>query len=151
MKKQIMKRAWEIYRTLVGDKAAKLSYALKKAWAEVKTAVKTVTDGKWTFEVVDVVPDGYQIWSVGNIVDGYIPMAQVKNNHINPETLKAVKVSDSATIMAGCGYVSAKGKNIIKAMETYVKKYSGSKRIGTLYRVEKIKKALDAMSEIKWA
>lgn len=34
--KQIMKRAWEIYRTLEGDRLAKLSYALKKAWAERK-------------------------------------------------------------------------------------------------------------------
>ena len=31
-----MKRAWEIYRTLTGDRIAKLSAALKQAWAEVK-------------------------------------------------------------------------------------------------------------------
>lgn len=37
-----MKRAWEIYRTLTGDRIAKLSAALKQAWAEVKNAVKKV-------------------------------------------------------------------------------------------------------------
>lgn len=37
MKKEVMKRAWEIYRTLEGDRNAKLSQALKQAWAEVKT------------------------------------------------------------------------------------------------------------------
>lgn len=36
--KEIMKRAWEIYRTLEGDRIAKLSYALKKAWAEHKSS-----------------------------------------------------------------------------------------------------------------
>ena len=41
--KNVMKRAWEIYRTLAGDRVAKLSQALKMAWAEVKAAAKTVT------------------------------------------------------------------------------------------------------------
>ena len=36
--KEIMRRAWEIYRTLEGDRIAKLSYALKKAWAEYKSS-----------------------------------------------------------------------------------------------------------------
>lgn len=35
--KKIMKRAWEIYRTLEGDRLAKLSMALRQAWAEAKT------------------------------------------------------------------------------------------------------------------
>lgn len=38
--KNIMKRAWEIYRTLTGDRLAKLSQALKMAWAEIKNVVK---------------------------------------------------------------------------------------------------------------
>lgn len=38
MKSQIMKRAWEIFRTLTGDRIAKLSAALKKAWAEFKNS-----------------------------------------------------------------------------------------------------------------
>lgn len=41
MKKEVMKRAWEIYRTLEGDRNAKLSQALKQAWAEVKTEATT--------------------------------------------------------------------------------------------------------------
>lgn len=36
MMKQIMKRAWQIYRTLTGDKTAKLSMALRRAWNEFK-------------------------------------------------------------------------------------------------------------------
>lgn len=38
--KKIMKRAWEIYRTLTGTHKSKISIALKKAWSEVKTIVK---------------------------------------------------------------------------------------------------------------
>lgn len=40
MKAQIMKRAWEIFRTMVGERLAKLSAALKQAWAEFKNGVK---------------------------------------------------------------------------------------------------------------
>lgn len=35
-RKAIMVRAWEIFHTLQGDRNAKLSYALKMAWAEAK-------------------------------------------------------------------------------------------------------------------
>ncbi len=34
--KKIMTRAWEIYRTLEGDRLAKLAMALRQAWAEAK-------------------------------------------------------------------------------------------------------------------
>lgn len=36
--KEIMIRAWEIYRTLEGDRIAKMSMALKRAWEEAKAA-----------------------------------------------------------------------------------------------------------------
>ena len=36
--KEIMTRAWEIYRTLEGDRLAKLAMALRQAWAEFKAA-----------------------------------------------------------------------------------------------------------------
>ena len=42
MKKAIMKRAWEIYRTLEGDRAAKMSMALREAWEEAKTILEQV-------------------------------------------------------------------------------------------------------------
>lgn len=35
--KEIMKRAWKIYRTLEGDRLAKLTMALRQAWAEYKS------------------------------------------------------------------------------------------------------------------
>lgn len=41
-KSQIMKRAWEIYRTLIGgDRIARISVAMKQAWAEAKATPKT--------------------------------------------------------------------------------------------------------------
>lgn len=36
----VMKRAWEIYRTLTGDHIAKISTALRMAWAEIKNTAK---------------------------------------------------------------------------------------------------------------
>lgn len=43
--KNVMKRAWEIYRTLVGDHTAKLAMAMRMAWAESKNTVKVAFDG----------------------------------------------------------------------------------------------------------
>lgn len=41
-KSQIMQRAWEIYRTLIGgDRIARISVAMKQAWAEAKVTSKT--------------------------------------------------------------------------------------------------------------
>lgn len=36
--KNVMVRAWEIYKTLEGDHLAKLAMALRMAWAEIKSA-----------------------------------------------------------------------------------------------------------------
>lgn len=43
--KQIMRRAWEIYRTLTGDKLVKLSMALRQAWTEAKAPAKAAFNG----------------------------------------------------------------------------------------------------------
>lgn len=41
----IMKRAWEIVKTMVGDTVAKPSYALKQAWAEAKAPADEIVNG----------------------------------------------------------------------------------------------------------
>jgi hypothetical protein len=43
-RKAVMRRAWEIFHTLQGDRNAKLSYALKMAWAEAKAPAKSLKD-----------------------------------------------------------------------------------------------------------
>lgn len=43
-RKAVMLRAWEIFHTLQGDRDAKLSHALKMAWAEAKTPAKSLKD-----------------------------------------------------------------------------------------------------------
>ena len=43
--KNVMKRAWEIYRTLTGKHLEKLSKALKRAWVEIKTVANKVNFG----------------------------------------------------------------------------------------------------------
>lgn len=47
--KSVMRRAWEIYRRLTGDRLAKLSMALKRAWAEKKNTKKTMTEAVTEF------------------------------------------------------------------------------------------------------
>ena len=43
-RKAIMVRAWEIFHTLQGDRDAKLSHALKTAWAEAKAPKKSLKE-----------------------------------------------------------------------------------------------------------
>lgn len=45
-KAQIMRRAWEIVRTLVGTLREKLSKALRQAWAEAKAPAKKPFNGE---------------------------------------------------------------------------------------------------------
>lgn len=51
-KAQIMTRAWEIFRTLVGDRIAKLSMALRQAWAEAK-AQTSGTEMGWNVKALE--------------------------------------------------------------------------------------------------
>jgi hypothetical protein len=51
---------------------------------------------RWRFEVVNKIPTGYEIWNIGkNMVDGYIPLAEVDGYEVNPETLKAIRIEDA--------------------------------------------------------
>lgn len=43
-RKAVMHRAWEIFHTLQGDRDAKLSHALKMAWAEAKAPKKSLKE-----------------------------------------------------------------------------------------------------------
>lgn len=111
---------------------------------------KTLVDGKHTFEIVDFVPTGYKIWNIGkNMIDGYLPIAQVGGENgytVNTETLKAIKIEGAQTILAGIGWCAG----TIKEMETYIKKYRNSKREVTQYKVQTIQEALKVMYLIKW-
>lgn len=43
--KMIMKRAWEIYRNLIGDHTAKIATALRMAWEEARAVAKKAFTG----------------------------------------------------------------------------------------------------------
>lgn len=86
--KNVMVRAWEIYRTLEGDHYAKLAMALKQAWAEEKHQypvlkiddwflIKTATAQKWprdsfwlAFHTVAIVGETEKAYKVLYLTDG---------------------------------------------------------------------------------
>lgn len=110
--------------------------------------MNTVTDGKHTFEVVESIPADYTIWNIGkNMVDGYLPLCQTEDGHeVKVETLKAVKVEKAQVILSAVGF----GPQTIKEMETYIKRYSKSKREVTRRRVERLKAAVEVMKTLNW-
>ena len=115
--------------------------------------MEILKNGKYTFEVVEFVPKGYQIWNIGkNMVDGYLPLCESNNEHeddfsINTKTLKVIKIEDAQIVLSAIGG----GQNTIELMERYVKRYKNAK-IGTYsYRQrERILKALPIMKTIVW-
>lgn len=117
--------------------------------------MNTLKYDRFTFEIVDFVPFGYQIWNIGeNMPDGYLPLCRLKANQpfdgcreIETDTLKAIKIDGARIILKAIGG----GQNTIESMERYVKRYANAK-IGTWsYRQkERMKEALKIMYQIKW-
>lgn len=69
---------------------------------------------KYTFETVDKIPEGFQIWNISSI-DGYIPICELlspSSFQINDKTLKCIKVDnitrDKLRLAASCGIKTLK-------------------------------------------
>ena len=116
---------------------------------------QTITHDGYTFELVDRVPRGYLIWNIGkNMIDGYLPLCRLAQfqpfpggRNIEVETLKAIKCEGAQTILAAIGY----GPETPDQMEKYIKRYSKEGPGGRhALAVERMKKALPLMREIKW-
>ena len=130
-------------------------YAEKKIEVRKMTMSETITSGQHTFELVDFVPYGYKIWNIGkNMIDGYLPLCRLSpiqpfagGRNIEVGTLKAIKIDGAQTILAAIG----NGQGTIEEMEQYLKRYKNAKA-GTwsFSQVQKIKKALPFMRQIKW-
>lgn len=114
-----------------------------------------ITVGNDTFEVVESVPLGYEIWNIGrNMVDGYLPLCRLSQHqpfsgarNIETDTLKAIKNEGAQLILDACSC-----QDTVEKMEVYVKRYCNAKP-GTYAhaRVQRIKKALPYMRQIKWS
>lgn len=116
----------------------------------------TIKSGNDVFTVVDFVPLGYKIWNIGkNMIDGYLPLCRPNPCQpfdgaccIERDTLKAIKTDGAQTILAAIGG----GQDTIKKMENYIRRYADAKPGTYAHRqVERIKKALPYMYELKWA
>ncbi len=107
-----------------------------------------------TFELVDRVTLGYQIWNIGkNMPDGYLPLCRLKPNQpfpggrsIEPDTLRAIKCEGAQKILAAV----RSGAETVREMEQYVAEHQNAEE-GTweCSMVEKIKEALPYMRQIK--
>jgi hypothetical protein len=111
--------------------------------------MEKIISGKHEFEIVDFVPYGYKIWSIGkNMIDGYLPLVMT-GGYDGCQVIgikKAIKIEGAQTILAAIGY----GENTIEEMEQYIKKYKNSKEEIKKMQIEKYKKALPIMRQIKW-
>lgn len=109
--------------------------------------MKTITHNDRTFELVDQIPYGYEVWNIGkNMIDGYLPLCRLSPHQpfpggrsIETDTLKAIKVDSAQIILAAMSI----GPKTVKEMERYIEKHPNE------WGVDRMKKALPYMREIK--
>lgn len=116
----------------------------------------TITHNGHTFQLIDYVPVGYEIWNIGkNMVDGYLPLCRMSAvrqpfpgcREIETDTLKAIPCEGAQVILSavGCGHDTP------KKMEAYIQKHNHEKPGTRAYEeVQKCKAALPFMRQIKW-
>lgn len=112
--------------------------------------MKTIKFDNYIFEVVESVPvNNYKIWNIGkNMIDDYLPLVQTGGHdgfQVNTETMKAIYIKDAQTVLKAIGF----GQNTVDTMQRYVKRYSNAKGSVTKWKVERMKKALEIMRNIK--
>lgn len=120
----------------------------------INTQNERITDGNNTFEMVNEVPPGYQIWNIGkNMIDGYLPLCRLSarqpfpgGRSIETDTLLAIKCEGAQDILA----FSTNGQNTVMEVEQYLKNNKNAKP-GTWSHemVKRMKKALPYMKQIK--
>ena len=117
--------------------------------------MNTITHRGHTFEVVTSVPLGYSIWNIGrNMMDGYLPLCRLSQRqpfsgarNIETDTLKAIKTEGAQIILEAVGG----GQNTVESMECYVKKHRNATPGSYAHLcVQRIKKALPYMKQLKW-
>ena len=118
--------------------------------------MKTITVGPHTFEIVEEVPHGYEIWNIGkNMIDGYLPLCRLSQyqpfpggRQIEGDTLKAIQIEGAQTILA---VVTWDGATTLEKMEKAINKHKNAKPGTFLYNhLQELKKALPIMKQIKW-
>ena len=132
---------------LLDTEAAK-GYIKEKADEESRF----IRSGEDTFELVDFVPLGYEIWNIGShMVDGYLPLCRLKavqpfegGREIETDTLKAIKCEGAQVILAAIGY----GPDTPEKMEKYIAKYSKTGK--NARAVQRMEAALPYMRQLKW-
>lgn len=117
---------------------------------------KTITSGKYTFNIVKTIPDGYFIWNIGeSMIDGYLPLCRLKAGNLQPfddareidtDTLKAIETDEAQNILAA---ISGGEDNVIKMLK-YINKYKKSKPGTYEYiKVKQMEKVLPIMLKIE--
>lgn len=110
----------------------------------------TITSGNHTFEIVEIVPAGYEIWNIGkNMVDGYLQICEFTDGrNVNTGTLKAIKIDGAQTILAAIGFSTA--TNTVEGMERYIKRYRNAKGGWSMLKRDKMMAALPFLRQVKF-
>lgn len=117
--------------------------------------MRTITHNGDTFQIVDHVPLGYQIWNIGeHMLDGFLPFCRKAAHQpfpggqcIESDTLKALPCKHAQVILKAI----RGGCNTVEKMEQYVCQNKDAKE-GTYAHaaVQRCLAALPYMRELNW-
>lgn len=111
----------------------------------------TITHKNHTYEIVDSIPYGYEIWNIGHHAPpGYLPLCkpiEPGSYTIDPNTLKAIKFDGAEIILDAIGT----GPSNVKEMEHYIKMHHNA-RPGTYeyHAICRMQRALPYMKQLTW-
>lgn len=106
--------------------------------------------GQYTYELVDYVPKGYEIWNIGHhMKDGYLPIVEsggYDGCQVILETMKAIKLDGAQTVLKAVG----RGQTTKEKMEKYVKRYANSTSKSTRIHLARLQAALKELESIEF-
>ena len=115
--------------------------------------MKKITCHGFTFEIVNKVPYGYEVWNIGSMTEGYLPLCKLSafqpfdgGRNVEIETLKAIRCEGADVIMKAASY----GATTPEKAERLIHRYSKNEGKSRSRTLERCKEALPYLKKIPW-
>lgn len=116
--------------------------------------MKKITCHGFTFEIVDKVPYGYQVWNIGSMTEGYLPLCKLSAfqpfegaRNVDIDTLKAIRCDNAAAVLRAA---SRGGHTLEQVKEMIERNAKAPKGTGRYDDYLICKAALPAMQKMTW-
>lgn len=120
---------------------------------ETTTEKVNISDIDWLkFEIVNEFQKNYIVWDI-NTNSEYLPLCEVnKDNSVNTETLKCIKLESSEdvqTVLTAVRCFKSLKKRTLDGMKKYFEKYNNNYcSLSTMFNVKRVNNALKVLNKV---